>query len=134
MFNSEYVGQCLPSINLENMDYHDHQMIINSPRSLNICQKNNVDIKDLYFYNFYEFRNNNPEITSKNIDAQKHTYNQKEEARQLLLSKLIKERRELINNENALNLKQKKENKETKEENKKQKEIEKKKKRNRCRS
>ena len=52
MLNSQNVGQSLPSINFENMNYSDHKMIITSPRSLYICRKNNVDMTDLYYYTF----------------------------------------------------------------------------------
>ena len=124
MFNSQYVGQSLPSINLENMNYSDHKMIINSPRSLNVCRQNNVDMTDLYYYDFHEFRMKHPELTSLNIDIQQSHYFHEQAARELLLTKLIRERRELINNENELYLKQKEEKKEKK---KKQKELEKKK-------
>ena len=62
MKNPENFGQVLPSINLENMDYTDHQMILTSPRSIQVCRQNGIDVKDLYFYNFYEFREMHHEL------------------------------------------------------------------------
>ena len=104
--NSENFGQVLPSINLENMDYTDHQMILTSPRSITICRQRGVDIKDLYFYNFYEFREMHPELTSLNIEIQKSHYFHEQGVREALLGELIRERRKLINSENEYYLKQ----------------------------
>ena len=104
--NSENFGQVLPSINLENMDYTDHQMILTSPRSITICRQRGVDIKDLYFYNFYEFREKHPELTSLNIEIQKSHYFHEQGVREALLGELIRERRKLINSENEYYLKQ----------------------------
>ena len=112
MYNSQDAGLSLPSINLENMDYHDHQMILTSPRSKNVCLKNGVDIKDLYFYNFYEYRQMHPELTSLNIEIQQSHYFHEQAAREVLISKLIRERRELIDNENKMYENQQKEKKE----------------------
>ena len=104
--NSENFGQVLPSINLENMDYTDHQMILTSPRSITICRQRGVDIKDLYFYNFYEFREMHPELTSLNIEIQKSHYFHEQGVRDALLGELKRERRKLINSENEYYLKQ----------------------------
>ena len=111
MKNLENNGQALPSINLENMDYTNHKMILTSPRSIEVCRQKGVDIKDLYFYNFYEFRKMHPELTSLNIEIQKSHYFHEQGVREVLLSQLIRERRELINNENEYHLKQKEEKK-----------------------
>ena len=99
MFNNQYVGQSLPSINLENIDYKDHDMILTSPRSLYVCKQLNANMEDLYFINFYEFRNSHPELLSLSIDKQKAHYFHLEQQRQILIDKLIKKRRELINQE-----------------------------------
>ena len=99
MFNNQYVGQSLPSINLENIDYKDHDMILTSPRSIYVCKQLNANMEDLYFYNFYEFRNSHPELLSLSIDKQKAHYFHLEQQRQILIDKLIKKRRELINQE-----------------------------------
>ena len=104
-------GQVLPSINLENMDYSDHQMILTSPRSIQVCRQNGVDIKDLYFYNFYEFREMHPELTSLNIEIQKSHYFHEQGVREVLLSQLIRQRREIINTENEFQLKKQQEKK-----------------------
>ena len=116
MQNSGNFGQVLPSINLENMDYTDHQMILTSPRSIQVCRQNGVDIKDLYFYNFYEFREMHPELTSLNIEIQKSHYFHEQGVREVLVSKLIRQRRELIFNENEYRLKQKQEKKKIEQE------------------
>ena len=123
MYNSQDAGLSLPSINLENMDYHDHQMILTSPRSKNVCLKNGVDMKDLYFYNFFEYRQMHPELTALNLEIQQSHYFHEQAAREVLLSKLIRERREIIDDENKYFEEKKKENKEKE---KKEKEIEKK--------
>ena len=112
----ENFGQALPSINLENMDYTDHQMILTSPRSIQVCRQNGVDIKDLYFYNFYEFREMHPELTSLNLEIQKSHYFHDQGVREVLVSKLIRQRRELINKENEYRLKQKEEKKKIEQE------------------
>ena len=112
----ENFGQTLPSINLENMDYTDHQMILTSPRSIQVCRQNGVDIKDLYFYNFYEFREMHPELTSLNLEIQKSHYFHDQGVREVLVSKLIRQRRELINKENEYRLKQKEEKKKIEQE------------------
>ena len=112
MFKTQNVGQSLPSINFENMNYRDHEMIINSPRSVHICQINHVNMDDLYFFNFFEYRQNHPEQASLDIQMQKSHYFHEEENRQLLLNKLIQQRRELINKENEFYKKQKEEEKE----------------------
>ena len=112
----ENFGQALPSINLENMDYTDHQMILTSPRSIQVCRQNGVDIKDLYFYNFYEFREMHPELTSLNLEIQKSHYFHDQGVREVLVSKLIRQRRELINKENEYRLKQKEETKKIEQE------------------
>ena len=88
MQNPENFGQALPSINLENMNYNDHQMILTSPRSIQVCRQNGVDIKDLYFYNFYEFREMHPELTSLNLEIQKSHYFHEQGIREVLVSKL----------------------------------------------
>ena len=116
MQNSGNFGQVLPSINLENMDYTDHQMILTSPRSIQVCRQNGVDIKDLYFYNFYEFREMHPELTSLNLEIQKSHYFHDQGVREVLVSKLIRQRRELINKENEYRLKQKEEKKKIEQE------------------
>ena len=112
----ENFGQALPSINLENMDYTNHQMILTSPRSIQVCRQNGVDIKDLYFYNFYEFREMHPELTSLNLEIQKSHYFHDQGVREVLVSKLIRQRRELINKENEYRLKQKEEKKKIEQE------------------
>jgi len=112
----ENFGQALPSINLENMDYTDHKMILTSPRSIQVCRQNGVDIKDLYFYNFYEFREMHPELTSLNLEIQKSHYFHDQGVREVLVSKLIRQRRELINKENEYRLKQKEEKKKIEQE------------------
>ena len=112
----ENFGQALPSINLENMDYTDHKMILTSPRSIQVCRQNGVDIKDLYFYNFYEFREMHPELTSLNLEIQKSHYFHDQGVREVLVSKLIRQRRELINEENEYRLKQKEEKKKIEQE------------------
>ena len=112
----ENFGQTLPSINLENMDYTNHQMILTSPRSIQVCRQNGVDIKDLYFYNFYEFREMHPELTSLNLEIQKSHYFHDQGVREVLVSKLIRQRRELINKENEYRLKQKEEKKKIEQE------------------
>ena len=112
----ENFGQALPSINLENMDYTDHQMILTSPRSIQVCRQNGVDIKDLYFYNFYEFREMHPELTSLNLEIQKSHYFHDQGVREVLVSKLKRQRRELINKENEYRLKQKEEKKKIEQE------------------
>ena len=99
MFNNQYVGQSLPSINLENIDYKDHEMILTSPRSIYVCKQLNANMEDLYFYNFYEFRNSHPELLSLSIDKQKAHYFHLEQQRQILIDQLIKKRREIINQE-----------------------------------
>ena len=125
MFPSQNnMGPSLPSINLENMDYRDHEMNLTSPRSLNICRQNGVSIKDLYFYNFYEYRDMHPEIKSLSIEIQQSHYFHDQGVREVLLGKLIRERRELIDKQNELYLKQK----EIKKEEEKKKKIEEKKK------
>ena len=116
MQNPENFGQALPSINLENMNYNDHQMILTSPRSIQVCRQNGVDIKDLYFYNFYEFREMHPELTSLNLEIQKSHYFHDQGVREVLVSKLIRQRRELINKENEYRLKQKEEKKKIEQE------------------
>ena len=116
MQNPENFGQALPSINLENMNYNGHQMILTSPRSIQVCRQNGVDIKDLYFYNFYEFREMHPELTSLNLEIQKSHYFHEQEVREVLVSKLIRQRRELINKENEYRLKQKEEKKKIQQE------------------
>ena len=108
MNNSQELGQFLPSINLDNMDFRDHQMILTSPRSINICKKHGVDLEDLYFYNFYEFREMHPELNSLGIEIQKSHYFHDKEAREVLLSKLRKERKELIEKEYEMFIKQNK--------------------------
>ena len=113
---NENFGQALPSINLENMDYTNHQMILTSPRSIQVCRQNGVDIKDLYFYNFYEFREMHPELTSLNLEIQKSHYFHDQGVREVLVSKLIRQRRELINKENEYRLKQKEEKKKIEQE------------------
>ena len=112
----ENFGQALPSINLENMDYTNHQMILTSPRSIQVCRQNGVDIKDLYFYNFYEFREMHPELTSLNLEIQKSHYFHDQGVREVLVSKLIRQRKELINKENEYRLKQKEEKKKIEQE------------------
>ena len=112
----ENFGQALPSINLENMDYTNHQMILTSPRSIQVCRQNGVDIKDLYFYNFYEFREMHPELTSLNLEIQKSHYFHDQGVREVLVSKLIRQRREFINKENEYRLKQKEEKKKIEQE------------------
>ena len=112
----ENFGQALPSINLENMDYTNHQMILTSPHSIQVCRQNGVDIKDLYFYNFYEFREMHPELTSLNLEIQKSHYFHDQGVREVLVSKLIRQRRELINKENEYRLKQKEEKKKIEQE------------------
>ena len=93
MNNPQNYGQCLPSINLENINLHDHEMKLNSPRSLNI------EIQQSHFFH-------------------------EQGVREVLLGKLIRQRRELIDNERAEYIKLK----EAKmEEEKKKKESEKKK-------
>ena len=109
MQNQENFGQVLPSINLENMDYTDHQMILTSPRSIQVCRQRGVDVKDLYFYNFYEFRDMHPELTSLNIEIQKSHYFHEQGVREVLLGELIRARRSLINSENEYHLKQREE-------------------------
>ena len=116
MQNSGNFGQVLPSINLENMDYTDHQMILTSPRSIQVCRQNGIDVKDLYFYNFYEFREMHPELTSLNIEIQKSHYFHEQGVREVLVGKLIRQRRELIFNENEYRLKQKQEKKKIEQE------------------
>ena len=88
MDNSQNLGQFLPSINLENMNFSAHQMILTSPRSLNICRQNGVDVKDLYFYNFNEYREMHPELTSLSIEIQQSHFFHEESKREVLLSKL----------------------------------------------
>ena len=112
----ENFGQALPSINLENMDYTNQEMILTSPRSIQVCRQNGVDIKDLYFYNFYEFREMHPELTSLNLEIQKSHYFHDQGVREVLVSKLIRQRRELINKENEYRLKQKEEKKKIEQE------------------
>ena len=109
MKNPENFGQVLPSINLENMDYTDHQMILTSPRSIQVCRQRGVDIKDLYFYNFYELREMHPELTSLNLEIQKSHYFHKQGVREVLLGELIRSRRALINSENEYYQKQQEE-------------------------
>ena len=105
----ENFGQVLPSINLENMDYTNHEMILTSPRSIQICRQKGVDVKDLYFYNFYEFREMHPELTSLNIEIQKSHYFHEQGVREVLLGELIRARRSLINSENEYHMKQREE-------------------------
>ena len=116
MQKSENYGQALPSINLENIDYTNHEMILTSPRSIQICRQNGVDVKDLYFYNSYEFRKMHPELTSLNLEIQKSHYFHEQGVREVLIGKLIRQRRDLIAKENEYHLKQKDEKKKLEQE------------------
>ena len=113
MFNTQNVGQILPSINLENIDYRDHKMILTSPRSLAICKQNNVNMEDLYFYNFFEYREIHPDIITLKVEQQHEHYESDKKYRENLISKLIQERRALIKKENEKNIEQKKNNEKT---------------------
>ena len=70
------------------MDYNDYQMILTSLRSIQVCRQNGVDIKDLYIYKFYEFREMHPELTSLNLEIQKSHYFHELGIREVLVSKL----------------------------------------------
>ena len=87
------------SINLENMDYKNHNMIIDSPRSIYICRSHGIEMEDLYYYNFFEYRNMHPEIIPLNLDIQKSHFYHDQGIREITLSKLIRERRDLIKQE-----------------------------------
>ena len=99
----------IPSINLENVDYKEKKMIINSPRSIFILQQNDICIDDLYFYDFNEYREMNPEIKSLNIELQYSHYLKDKNMREVLREKLIKERRNLIETLNKKNQEKKEE-------------------------
>ena len=86
-------------INLENCDYTNHRSYINSPRSKTLMNENGISMEDLYFYNFYQFRDLHPELIPLSLDLQKSHFYFQQDIRQETLTKLIMARRELIRKE-----------------------------------
>ena len=85
------------------MDYKNHNMIIDSPRSIYICRSHGIEMEDLYYYNFFEYRNMHPDIIPLNLDIQKSHFYHDQGIREITLSKLIRERRDLIKQEETKN-------------------------------
>ena len=83
-------------INLENMDWRNHSMRISSPHSLHIMRENNIEMEELYLFDFFEFREKHPEIIPLNLEIQKSHYYNDLNIREEKLKILIKARRDLL--------------------------------------
>ena len=89
----------VPSLNLENTDYTNHSAYINSPRSLSLMKERGLLMEDLYFYNFYEYREMHPEIIPLSLEIQKSHFYHMQGIREETLRLMIEERRQIIRNE-----------------------------------
>ena len=88
-----------PTLNFENFDYTNHTAAINSPRSVSLMRESGILMQDLYFYNFYEYREMHPEIIPLSLEIQKSHFYHMQGIREDTLRKLIQERRDLIHKE-----------------------------------
>jgi len=75
----------------------DKEIKLNSPRSLEVCKTNGIQVDELYFIDYKEYLSKHPEISSLPEDIKRYRFNLLERLR-LKTIKMIKEKRnELIN-------------------------------------
>ena len=75
----------------------DKEIKLNSPRSLEVCKTNGIQVDELYFIDYKEYLSKHPEISSLPEDIKRYRFNLLERLR-LKTIKMIKEKRnDLIN-------------------------------------
>lgn len=83
--------------NIENIDLTNWKQILNSPRSLQACRKIGVQPMELFFMDFYTFKNTNHEVKNIPREVQNLRYEHYEKLRQDTLAAVKDERRKMIN-------------------------------------
>ena len=71
----------------------DKEIKLNSPRSLEVCKTNGIQVDELYFIDYKEYLSKHPEISSLPEDIKQYRFNLLERLR-LKTIKMIKEKRQ----------------------------------------
>ena len=80
-------------ISIENCDFMDKNMRINSPRSIKVCQTNGIEPNELYYLDYSEYLSKHPEISNLPDDIKRYRFHLIDRFR-LKTIKMIKDKRQ----------------------------------------
>ena len=84
-------------MSVEDIDFSNNKHKLTSPRSKEACLRLGIQIKDLYFKDFQQFKADNPNIITLSKDAQNLRWEHYEESRQELIDMIKNEKNNIIN-------------------------------------
>ena len=90
-------------INLNNCDFYNIKEKLNSPRSLEACYRLGIDVKDLYYKDFHQFKLENNEIITLSKESQIIRWEHNEKRRKEYLQALIQVRQKMKEDEEDIN-------------------------------
>jgi hypothetical protein len=91
-------------INLNNCDFYNIKEKLNSPRSLEACYRLGIDIKDLYYKDFHQFKLENTDTITLSKESQMLRWEHNEKRRKEYLQALIEVRQNMKNEFESNNL------------------------------
>ena len=83
-------------MNVDEVDFTNKRQKLSSPRSREACRRLGVQIKELYFTDFAQFRSENPGIINLSKEAQSLRWEHQEENRSDLVDMVRREREKII--------------------------------------
>ncbi len=82
-------------INLNNCDFYNIKEKLNSPRSLEACYRLGIDIKDLYYKDFHQFKLENTDTITLSKESQMLRWEHNEKRRKEYIQALTEVRQKM---------------------------------------